>query len=263
MKAWSGRDIAAWTRVAITFGAGQFHALAQQPQRFTIPAADPGHDLTTREFFKDLGSSYKALLSKRNIAPAVAWSAAYGVSTQYDQTLEEHFAPGNMWGGWAAPGKYIGHPLILGGVSTTLFAVSRRSEDRRFRSFSYALFQGSIMTASIVQPMKAAFGRQRPNEENHHAFPSGHAADTFMYATVAAEHYGWKAAVPAYTVATYVAASRLVDRKHHLTDVVAGAGIGFIIGRTVSGRMKMPSNLSFNLRRTKSGFGASVRIGLP
>jgi hypothetical protein len=249
----------------LIFAAAHFNAPAQQPDRFTTPAADPSHDLTTAEFFKDLGGSFRALASVQNVVPVLAGGAALGLATIPEQDLERHFAPGNVWGKWAAPGKYIGNPLLLGGVSSALFAFSRKSQDRRFRSFSYALIQGSIMSTAVIQPTKAAFRRLRPNEENHHSFPSGHGADTFMYATVIAEHYGWKAAAPAYAIASYVAMTRLADRKHHITDAVAGAGIGFLIGRTVSARMRMkvPSRISMNVYRTRGGFAGTVRIGLP
>ena len=41
------------------------------------------------------------------------------------------------------------------------------------------------------------------------------------------------AAVPAYLLAGLVGASRLEQDKHHLSDVVAGAALGYIVGRTV------------------------------
>lgn len=254
----------AWTRVALIFGAGQIHALAQPPDRFTSQAADPSHNLTTAEFFKDVGNNLRSLPSARNILPALVVGDAFGLATIPEQNLERHFAPGNVWGKWPAPGKYIGHPLMLGGISGALFAFSRNSQDRRFRSLSYALIQGSIISSAVVQPSKAAFHRLRPSGENHYSFPSGHSADTFMYATVIAEHYGWKAAAPAYAIASYVSVTRLADRKHHLTDVIAGAGIGVLIGRTVCGRMgmKVPTRISVSGYRTTGGFAGLVRISL-
>ena len=248
-------------RIVLTIILGQFYAVGQAADPYPNPAADPGHDLTTAEFFKDLGRNFKALPSTRNLLPALVGGAALGLATIPEQDLEQHFSSGTMWGGWAASGKYLGNPVILGGVSTALFAFSRKSQDRRFRSFSYALLQGSIMTTAVVQPMKLGFQRLRPNGENY-SFPSGHSTDTFMYATVISEHYGWKAAIPAYAVASYVSMTRLADRKHHITDAVAGAGIGFLIGRTVSARMKLPSRVSMNVYRVRGGFAGVVRIGL-
>src|SRR5262245_63725190 len=41
------------------------------------------------------------------------------------------------------------------------------------------------------------------------SFPSGHAADTFAFATALERHLGWRGAVPAYIFSSYVAMSRL------------------------------------------------------
>ena len=81
--------------------------------------------------------------------------------------------------------------------------------------------------------LKAAVRRERPNEQDNKAFPSGHTSNAFALAAVAERHYGWKAGVPAYLLASAVGVSRLQRNKHHLSDVVAGAALGYIVGRTV------------------------------
>ena len=257
--------VATWLAVALALPSALPPAMAQTSGRFDYAATDPQHHLTAGEFFTDLGGNFKALISVSNIVPVLVTGAVYGISTAPEQDLKRHFAPGDMWGNWAAPGKYIGHPLVLGGVSAGLFAISRKSQDRRFRSFSYSLIQGSIMSGAIVQPSKLIFRRWRPNGDDRQSFPSGHSADSFMYATVISEHYGWKAAIPAYTFATYVSATRLVDRKHHLTDAVAGAGIGYIIGHTVSRQRRsngVTPRFFVNAYKLEGGYGGTLRIGL-
>jgi membrane-associated phospholipid phosphatase len=130
---------------------------------------------------------------------------------------------------------------------------------------SYSMVHAMITSVAIQIPAKAAFHRLRPNQEDHRSFPSGHSQDSFAAATVLSNHYGWKAALPAYAVASYVAASRLADRKHHLTDVVGGAAIGHIIGRTVSHRMTKgkPSRVSWSVMPMRGGAAASLSIALP
>jgi len=39
--------------------------------------------------------------------------------------------------------------------------------------------------------------------------------------------------IPAYSVAAFVALSRMEKNVHYLSDVVMGATIGYIVGRTV------------------------------
>ena len=68
--------------------------------------------------------------------------------------------------------------------------------------------------------------------------------DGFLYVTslsgylhaidVATGRLGWKYSVLGYTIASYVAASRLHDNRHYLSDVVFGAAVGAIAGRTVT-----------------------------
>lgn len=236
----------------------------QQTSVYQHPAADPAHHLTGKEFLKDIGGSFAGLISTHSIVPVLAGGAAYGIATGPEQDLERHFSRPDMWGIWGNPGKYIGNSLILAGTSTTLFAFSRKSEDRRFRAFSYALIHGTIVTQAIVQSTKAATHRLRPNGENHAAFPSGHASDSFMFATVAAEHYGWKAAIPGYIIAAYVSATRLEERKHHLTDVTMGAAVGYLVGKTVSRRMRTGTEprFGFNIAPARRGFTCSVNVAL-
>ena len=38
----------------------------------------------------------------------------------------------------------------------------------------------------------------------------------------------------AYSVSAYVAASRLHENRHHLSDVIFGAAVGTVAGRTVT-----------------------------
>jgi len=63
--------------------------------------------------------------------------------------------------------------------------------------------------------------------------PSGHTTVAFASATVLQRHFGWKVGVPAYAVATYVAASRVEQKHHYLSDVAFGAALGIAAGRTV------------------------------
>lgn len=80
--------------------------------------------------------------------------------------------------------------------------------------------------------MKVSFGRPRPgNSDSHHSFPSGHTTTSFTTATSLTYAYGWKAAVVAYPLATFVGLSRMSDDVHWGSDVVAGAFVGFWAAR--------------------------------
>jgi membrane-associated phospholipid phosphatase len=67
-----------------------------------------------------------------------------------------------------------------------------------------------------------------------YSMPSGHATVTFAAATVLQQHLGYKAGLPTYLIASYVAMSRLHDNVHYASDVIIGAATGIVIGRTVT-----------------------------
>src|SRR5262249_47177001 len=81
--------------------------------------------------------------------------------------------------------------------------------------------------------IKEATRRARP-EGSGFSFPSGHTTVAFASATVLQRHFGWKVGIPAYGVATYVAASRVQMKRHYLSDVAFGAALGIVAGRTVT-----------------------------
>jgi membrane-associated phospholipid phosphatase len=96
------------------------------------------------------------------------------------------------------------------------------------------LLRAQMITELLVEPIKLATQRQRPDGSNDQSFPSGHAAITFAAAAVIERHLGWKRSLWAYGIASYVAASRLHDNRHYLSDLVFGATVGTIAGRTVT-----------------------------
>lgn len=99
-------------------------------------------------------------------------------------------------------------------------------------SHAEAHLRSLVWGTVIVQGMKFSVGRNRPGEsEDRHSFPSGHTMTSFATATSLTYAYGWKAAVIAYPMAAFVGASRLAKGTHWLSDVVAGAFLGYWVGR--------------------------------
>jgi membrane-associated phospholipid phosphatase len=132
-----------------------------------------------------------------------------------------------------APGKYLGDTPEQVALSLATYAYGRLFDQPKVSHLGMDLLQAQILTEMLVEPIKFATHRQRPDGSNHQSFPSGHAAITFAGATVIERHLGWKKSVLGYGIASYVAASRLHDNRHYLSDVVFGAAVGSIAGRTV------------------------------
>lgn len=91
------------------------------------------------------------------------------------------------------------------------------------------LKQGVFTAAASVGSMlilKYSIRELRPDHSNYHSFPSGHSTVAFATAGFLQRRYGWKFGAPAYALATYTAVGRVLAKKHHWWDVVAGAAIG-------------------------------------
>ena len=102
----------------------------------------------------------------------------------------------------------------------------------------------SIVAAGIITPLlKEATGRSRPvaHQGLHHfkpfsgaaSFPSGHVTQAFAVASVVAAHYDsvWVDGL-AYAAAGLVGLARMDHNAHFASDVLAGAMIGTVVGRT-------------------------------
>src|SRR5262249_42846410 len=130
-------------------------------------------------------------------------------------------------------GKYLGDTPEEIALSLATYAFGRALDRPKLSHLGMDLIQAQILTELLVEPLKFATRRERPHGSNRQSFPSGHAAITFASATVIERHLGWRKSVLGYAIASYVAASRLHDNRHYLSDVVFGAAVGSIAGRTV------------------------------
>ena len=88
----------------------------------------------------------------------------------------------------------------------------------------------AIMLASTFA-VKYLANETRPNGQDNLSFPSGHTAQAFLAASIVHTEFREKSqwyGVGAYTIATSVAALRMINDKHWQSDVVAGAGFGIL-----------------------------------
>ena len=177
--------------------------------------------------------SFAGLLDSDNLVPAIIGASAAGVSAFADDRTKNYFQGHRRVKEVGNIGDRLGNGFVLAGITGALLATSYSGENQKFRAMSFSLAQGFIMTGTIVQSIKATTDRYRPNRENEQSFPSGHTSSMFTYASVISHYYGGKAGIPAYSVATLVGLSRIEKHQHHLSDVIAGATLGYLIGRTV------------------------------
>jgi membrane-associated phospholipid phosphatase len=135
-----------------------------------------------------------------------------------------NFKPGNVGGGMTAQ---------LGGAFA-VYSIARATGHQRVAEVGSDLFRAQLLTQAMVQTMKVTFQRERPDGSNKLSLPSGHTASAIATATVLSRQFGWKVGIPAYAAGAYVAASRMSANKHHITDVMVGAAVGIVAGRTAT-----------------------------
>lgn len=200
------------------------------PKGIETGARDDGRR-TGRRFVPNLGRSAIGVFNRDNLGPLFVGAMATGFGVMYDEQVADHLAdPDNGFGRGFEDGA---GPVIMGAAVAGVFAWGRYAEGPRFRAMSYDLLGAFIVNGVYTTVLKAAAKRERPNGQDNKSFPSGHTSNAFALAAVADRHYGWKVGVPAYAVASAVGISRLQRNKHHLSDVLAGATLGYIVGRTV------------------------------
>ncbi|MDR2383396.1 MAG: phosphatase PAP2 family protein [Prevotellaceae bacterium] len=101
----------------------------------------------------------------------------------------------------------------------------------KLRDMTVLFVLSNLIEKGIVQTIKIASSRMRPDESTKNSFPSGHTATAFVAAEFLHQEYGYKSAwisVGGYTVATLVGVGRMLNNRHWFSDVVAGAGIGIL-----------------------------------
>jgi len=195
-------------------------------------APEPG---AARGFLVDVAHDYTNFVSWQN----GLWLGAGGLASlaahQGDEAAFESVAAGNapeLPGGSAWGSSAVQLPLAVG-----WWVVGNAAHSERASAAGRDLVRAQISVTSWTYAIKLIAQRTRPNGEPH-SFPSGHASNSFAAATVLAEHYGWKLGVPAYAMAAYTAASRVTANQHWVSDVVFGAALGVVSGRTVTLRLR-------------------------
>jgi len=186
---------------------------------------------------------------------AIGGAAALGAHT-VDRDVTRDFPSMNVNGAFK-PGAVIGGTPFQLGASIATYGIGRAFGNSCVARVGADLIQAQLMSEGLVFMFKEATRRSRP-EGAGYSFPSGHTTVTFASATVLQRHFGWKVGLPAYAVASYVAASRVEMQRHYLSDVAFGAALGIVAGRTVPigrGRALMLTPMA-----SPSGVGAQFTL---
>ncbi|MBD3225278.1 MAG: phosphatase PAP2 family protein [Caldithrix sp.] len=142
---------------------------------------------------------------------------------------------------------YYGDRWYMIGGTLTLYGLGWVLDNRDIRRTGLKSVQALLYTGLITVITKDVFGRSRPFRdegpftyrplrfrESNRAFFSGHTSITFAVSTVMAQsvdHLLWKGLW--YSAAVLTGMARIYHDKHWLSDVMAGAMVGYGVGRFV------------------------------
>lgn len=217
-----------------------FQALANNFKKFADEITSP---ITTKAKYFLLSGS---LLTLTFSIDGVEDSLGHRVQ---DDTVEDR-----PLGKFSELGDLAGQMLPNALYSITLLSMYHFSKDPDQKSKSVQMFKATLYTGLTTTVLKSIVREPRPNSDNRDSFPSGHTASAFAFAsTVGAEHK-WYWGLAAYTMASFVAYSRINDNAHRLHDVAGGAtlGISYGLGLHYLKLKKRASN--FNFIPSQDGF---------
>jgi PAP2 superfamily len=225
-------SVSTGTAVDTMFRTASYLAVdALQPAE---PIPTPRHT-GVHQLVKQLWVDVKHLPAKENVMWAgIGGGLALAVHPA-DDNVHDAIVGSNTAEKIFKPGAVLGDTFTLLGVSTTIYIVGRTKDAPRVSHVGMDLLRAIAISEGLVTALKYTTRRERPDGSGKTSFPSGHASDTFAFATALERHLSWRYAVPAYIFSSYVAVSRLPANRHWLSDVVFGSAVGIIAGRTVTG----------------------------
>ncbi len=139
--------------------------------------------------------------------------------------------------------------------ATGYFAAWMHDDAEGAKALTYSM----LSTQAIVLGTKTMIGRKRPNESDWYSFPSGHTSAAFSGAAFLQTRYGAKWGIPAYTAATFVGASRIHGNRHYAGDVIAGAGIAFLMNQYFVSPYRT-DGVYFNAQPMQDGLALGVTV---
>ena len=119
-------------------------------------------------------------------------------------------------------------------VSFGIWSAGKATGRSHLTELGSGLLRTLVLTQLAVAPIKVTIGRERPDGSNKLSFPSGHTANSVAIARFLHRTYGRGVGIPLYIFSCFVAAGRIQDDRHFLSDVIVGAAIGGVVGNSVT-----------------------------
>ena len=196
-----------------------------------------------KHIFDDIADTGKYIFTIDSLK-VLTWTMPFYISTRFaDNKVHSAFydeathtnknqIPG-PWSSLVLKDEYTAIPYVLYG----LLGLMRSSDDKRRESQIFMAGLGWVYALKYVaKEVLDVDANLRPYNENfpkspvHGGTPSGHTAMAVYMTTYLAHTEGLKGAIPMGLFSLFVASLSVTTNTHFLSQVIAGAGVGILMG---------------------------------
>lgn len=191
------------------------------------------------DFWPMVGRDAKQIVTARNAALlGVALGGSLVVREELDEDVRNDTAQHpQRWGNASEFLGYLGNAEAQVPILLAIHASSLMNDDEELHDVSKTVLSAYAINGLSTVAIKGVANTDRPSDtwnNGEYGFPSFHMSSTTTIAAVLDEYYGPSVSVPAYALAGLIGWSRIDQRDHDLSDVVFGAAMGYVIGKSVA-----------------------------
>jgi len=186
-----------------------------------------------------VGRDAKQIATVRN---AALLGVALGGSLVSREELDEDVRKGTSQHSqrWGDASEFLGDlgnaeaqvPILL-----AIHASSLVNDDEGLHGVSKTILSAYSINGLSTIVIKGIANTDRPSDtwnNGDYGFPSFHVSSTTTIAAVLDEYYGLSMSLPAYALAGLIGWSRIDQRDHDFSDVIFGAAMSYVIGKSVA-----------------------------
>lgn len=204
-----------------------------------IDGAQEPHDRERRSLLRNVVGDFGRLVTTPATGATLGLGLVGSLSVHpLDERIRDsrsHSGSGYDMSGFET-GNLLGSSFVQVGGAFATYTIGRWVGTPDVAELGRDLVRVQLLNAGVTRILKHTVRRTRPggHGSSRTSFPSGHTSGAFASAAVLHRHYGWKVGAPAFGLASYTAAARVLNNSHFLSDVVFGAVLGITAGRTVT-----------------------------
>ncbi len=167
--------------------------------------------------------------------------------------------------------SHFGDGAFIVALLTGFYASGEIARSKGLRKTALLSLESWLISGAVVVGIKFLVGRARPYAEEgskafrpfrgssrYYSFPSGHATSAFALASVLSDQTdNAMVDILSYGLAGLVAASRVHNNKHWVSDVFIGSALGYFIGKGISQRHDRKKEKEFAISFSGNGLTLS------